>query len=187
MKKKLVEREFDFSLVLDGVFELTTAVENALFEAGCDDSTLSVLYGRIFMEFSRSATSLKAAIFSAIRDVRKAGIGADVLYVDESNLITQAEIARRIRRSRQLVHQYVTGKRGPGGFPPPVCQLQEDTPLWAWCEVTFWLFENDMIKPEELEAAEAVAAINSALDLARQKHRNPKLLDEVTRAVEFCS
>ena len=130
------EREHDFALILTGVHELTSEVENALFETGCDDATLSVQYGFIYMEFSRMAESLKDAILSAIRDVRKAKIGADVWRVDECNLVTPAEIARRIGRSRQLIHQYMTGKRGPGGFPAPECNLTDGAPLWAWCAVS---------------------------------------------------
>ena len=64
------EREFDFALVIDCVPELTPAVEDAFFEAGCDDATLSIRYGRLYAEFSRSAPALKDAILSAIRDSR---------------------------------------------------------------------------------------------------------------------
>jgi hypothetical protein len=78
------DQEYDFALILTGAHELTTEVENALFEAGCDDATLSVQYGFIYMVFSRTAASLKVAILSAIGDVRKAGIGADVWRVDGS-------------------------------------------------------------------------------------------------------
>lgn len=176
-------REYEFSLILSGVHELTREVEDALFEAGCDDSTLSLQYGCIYMEFSRPAESLKAAILSAIRDVRKSGIGADVVRVDECNLVTPAEIARRIGRSRQLVNQYMTGKRGPGGFPAPECNLAHGAPLWTWCAVSFWLAQNDMIRPEELEEAEVVEAINCALDIAHQRERNPELVDEISQAV----
>jgi len=176
-------REYDFALILTGVYELTREVEDALFEAGCDDATLSVQYGFVYMQFSRAAPSLKDAILSAIRDVRKAKIGADVWRVDESDLVTPAEIARRIGRSRQLVHQYMTGKRGPGGFPAPECNLTDGAPLWAWRAVSYWLCQNDMIRPEELLNAEVVAAINSALDGVRQQHRNPELVAEVARAV----
>lgn len=181
--KRAREREYDFALILTGVRELTTEVENALFEAGCDDATLSVQYGSIYMEFSRTAASLKDAILSGIRDVRKAGIGVDVWRVDGCNLVTLAEIARRVRRSRQLVHQYMTGKRGPGGFPAPECNLTDGQPLWAWCAVSYWLWQNDMIRPEELQDAEIVAAINNALEQAHQRGRNPKLVEEVARAV----
>src|SRR5712692_6543367 len=118
--KKECEKEYDFTLVLTGFTELSSATEHALFEAGCDDATLSVRFGRVYLTFSRPAPTLKDAILSAIRDVRKAKIGADVLRVDNCDLITQSDVARRIGRSRQLVNQYITGSRGPGGFPPPV-------------------------------------------------------------------
>ena len=181
------EREYDFALVLSGVTELTTAVEDALYEVGCSDATLSISYGRLFMEFSRKSLSLKDALLSAIRDVRRSGINADVLQVDECNFVTQSEIARRIDRSRQQVHQYITGQRGPGGFPPPVCHLREETPLWQWCAVSFWLCENNMIRPEETYDAEVVFAINTALESAQQRCRNRELVEEVTKAITACA
>ena len=177
------EREFDFALVLSGVHELTPEVEDRLFEAGCDDATLSVQYGYIYMEFSRAAASMKDAILSAISDVKKANVGADVWRVDECNLVTPSEIGRRINRSRQQVHQYMTGQRGPGGFPAPECNLTTGAPLWAWCAVSYWLWQNDMIRPEELQNAEVVAAINNVLEAAHQRGRNPELVAEVVRAV----
>ena len=177
------EREYDFALILSGVNELTTEVEDALFEAGCDDATLSVQYGCVFVEFSRAAASFKDAILSAIRDVRKAGIGADVYRVDECDLVSQADVARRIGRTRQLVHQYITGARGPGGFPAPVCRIGDECPLWSWCEVSFWLLQNDLVRPETFHEAEVVAAVNNALDRAHQRGRNPELVEGVARAV----
>jgi hypothetical protein len=177
------EREYDFALILSGVRELTSEIEDALFEAGCSDATLSVQYGFVYMEFSRTAPSLKDAILSAIGDVRKAKIGADVLRVDECDLVTPAEIARRISRSRQLVHQYMTGQRGPGGFPAPECNLTDGAPLWTWCAVSYWLWQHDMIRPEELQNAEVVAAINNALEATQQRGRNPDLVAEVARVV----
>ncbi len=174
-------QEHDFALIVGGVGQLTNEVENALFEAGCDDATLSIRYGLLYMEFSRQARSLKDAILSAIADVQKAGIGAEVLRVDECNLVTAAEIARRIGRTRQMVHQYMTGQRGPGGFPPPACHLAEGAPLWEWCAVSHWLAQNDILRPEESWNAEVVAAINNQLEAARQRARQPELVDEVAR------
>ncbi len=183
--KKVREQEYDFALIVGGVKELTRATEDALFKAGCDDATLSIRYGLLYMEFSRSATSLKDAILSAIRDVQKARIGADVLRVDECNLVTASEIARRIGRSRQLVHQYVTGQRGPGGFPPPECHLSDCKPLWAWCAVSYWLMQNNLLRPEESWNAEVVEAINNVLESARQRRRYPELVNEVSRALRL--
>jgi hypothetical protein len=157
-------REYDFALIVGGVPELTPQVEDALFEAGCDDATLSIQYGLLYIEFSRTAPSLEHAVLTAIHDVEGARIGAVVLRIDECNLVTAAEIARRINRSRQLVHQYMTGQRGPGGFPPPVCNLADHAPLWAWCAVSHWLVQHDLLRPEESWNAEVVYTINLVLE-----------------------
>jgi len=121
---------------------------------------------------------------SAIRDVRKAGIGAVVLRVDECDLVTQAEIARRIKRTRQLVNQYITSQRGPGNFPPPECHLTEGMPLWAWCAVSYWLAQNNIIRPEDGWNAAVVATINNSLEAARQQAQNPELVREVEEVVK---
>lgn len=184
MTDNICQREYDFTLILLGIPELTSKVEDALFEAGCDDSTLSMRSGRAYLTFSRYAQSMKDAILSAIDCVRNAGIGADVLRVDGCNLVTQSDIARRIGRSRQTVHQYMIGSRGPGGFPPPACDLTEAAPLWYWCEVAYWLSEHDMIKDHVLQEARDIDIINSVLELQHQKKVAPELTKEVIDFIE---
>jgi hypothetical protein len=171
-------REYDFALIVSGVPELSDAVQDALYESGCDDATLSIQYGLLYAEFSRSAPSIKDAIVSAILDVRRSGLPARVLRVDDSNLVTQADIARRIGRSRQLIHQYVTGHRGPGGFPPPACHLSAQTPLWTWSAVSHWLADNGLLRPEESRDAVVVEAINTVLE---RDQLPADLLQEITR------
>ncbi len=177
------ECEHDFVLVLTGVSELTTDTEDALFEAGCDDATISLRYGRIYLTFSRLAGSTKDAILAAIRSVRQANIGADVLRVDICNLVTQADIARRIKRSRQQVHQYITGKRGPGNFPAPACHITDEVPLWYWCEVAYWLWQNGMIAEDVVREAHEVDMINLVLGLQHRKQLDPDMTDEVLRSL----
>ena len=168
MKEKPVsEREYDFSLILSGVTELTDDQAEALFEAGCDDATPSVIYGRVWLEFSRAATSYKDAVLSAIRDVRRANIGADVERIDECSLVTLSEIARKIGKTPQYVHQLVTGARGPGRFPPPECHLTDTVLLWAWRRVSFWLTENNIVRPEAVEDLDTAYLINNALEELR--------------------
>ena len=175
------QREHDFALIVDGVPALTEAVQDALFEAGCDDATLSIQYGLLYVEFSRSAPTIKDAIVSAVRDVTAAGIGARVVRVDDCNLVTPAEIARRIGRSRQMVHQYMTGVRGPGGFPPPACHITDRAPLWQWCAVSHWLASNGLVRPEVSRDAAVVEAINNAFE----RRRLPaELIDEIARELD---
>jgi hypothetical protein len=177
------EREYDFTLALDGASEPSEALEDALFDAGCDDATLSFRSGRGYLAFSRSSHTLGAAILSAIRDVRAAKAGVDVLRVDVCDLVTQADIARRIGRTRQLVNQYITGKRGPGGFPPPVCHIADESALWMWCDVAYWLWRNDMIREEDLLDAQQLAGINTVLDLHRQQRHSPALIQEAMQVI----
>lgn len=184
MNKNTNEREYDFSLMLSGPTELTVDMVDALFAAGCDDCTPSVTYGRVWLEFSRSASSYKEAVLSAVRDVRKAAIGADVWQIDDCDYVTQAGIARKIGKSPQYIQQLMAGTRGPGGFPAPVCHLSENTLLWQWCAVAFWLCENNIAKPEVVEAADVTYAINSVL-VKSQKicHPSPDLIKEIEQAV----
>lgn len=182
--KKDCPREFDFALIVGNIHELTQDVEDSLFKAGCDDGTLSIQYGLLYIEFSRLASSLEEAIISAIHDVHSAGINAQVRRVDECNLVTAADIARRMGRSRQMVHQYITGKRGPGGFPAPECHLTEGYPLWPWYAVSHWLVQNNLIRPEESMNAEVVDAINDALDRLWETSDYSQRIKKITQELQ---
>ena len=173
----------EFVLALSGVSELDERVANALFEAGCDDATPSLRFGTVYLTFAREAASLRDAILSAMRDVMHAGIGASVKYVDNCNLVSQAEIGRRVGWARQQVAQYLNGQRGPGGFPGPVCSLAEGHALWMWCEVAHWLNQNALVSDEVLEESRVVAGINSALDMVHQRSHDAGLVDEVFQLV----
>lgn len=170
------EIEYDFVLIVGGIHELTDEIANTLFESGCSDATVSMNYGNLYIEFSRKSPSFIDAVLSAIGDVRKAGIaGAKVLMVDDCNLVTQAEIARRARKSRQCINQYISGERGPGGFPAPECCMTEGVPLWAWCAVSYWLWQHDFIKQDIFELADIRDAINTSLKVEQRRANNPDL------------
>ena len=128
-----------FTLILGDVPEITAAVEDALFEAGCDDATLGTRSGVTYLDFDRAASPCEKAIQSAIRDVRRAGFV--VVRVEPDDLVTAAEIARRTSRSRESIRQLIRGRRGAGGFPIPVSGVTATSPLWRWLEVADWLTE----------------------------------------------
>jgi hypothetical protein len=68
-----MSRVYEFTLTLAGVDELTVKLEDALFEAGCDDTLVGRSDGVVFIDFGREAESLGDAIGSAVKDVEKAG------------------------------------------------------------------------------------------------------------------
>ena len=50
-------RTYNFVLVLSGVSETDGRVEDALYDAGCDDATLAFRAGIAYLEFDRRGTS----------------------------------------------------------------------------------------------------------------------------------
>ncbi len=174
--------EYDFTLILsDDIRDFTDDQANALYEAGCDDATIARRRGRVYVTFSREAECCSAAIISAINDVRRANICTDVLRVDRYDLVTQAEIARRINRTRQAVGLYISGSRGPGSFPPPVCNVVNGQPLWHWCEVANWLFRQDMISEADSIEAQEIAAINALLEQKHLQSIAPEITERLSR------
>jgi len=171
-------REYDFTLVLsDDIRDFTDDQVDALYDAGCDDATIAQRYGRVFVTFSREAESLTEAIISAINDIRRANIGAEVMRVDCNDLVTQAEIARRAGRTRAAIALYISGARGPGSFPPPVCNIEDGQPLWHWYEVAKWMSQQDIISETRSRDAQEVAAINAYLEQKHFRSIAPEIAD----------
>jgi hypothetical protein len=64
---------YEFTITLTGIDQLTDAVADALYEAGCDDATLSSVDSVVSLDFDRLAASLGKAIGSAVDEVGRAG------------------------------------------------------------------------------------------------------------------
>lgn len=185
--KTTTPQTYSFTLVLAGVSEITDALENAIFEAGCDDATLASRDGVVFLDFDREARSFRQAIFSAIRDVHRAG--CEVARIEPDDYVTAAEIARRVGRTRENIRQLVLGLRGAGDFPRPVAGLKTRSPLWRWTEVARWFSRRNLLdrpaRNEENLNAATVAVVNDMLDafrLAPSKGDIIELLNDVESA-----
>jgi hypothetical protein len=163
--------EYEFTVVIEG--DLTDEdVARALFEAGCDDGTFGVIDGMGYGDFIREATSFANAVLGAIRQVESVG-SLRVLRVEPDDIVTMADIADRMERSRESVRLLIAGRRGPGGFPSPISHGIERGRLWRWSDVAAWL---EQLEPDEIEAAHFTAAINAALELRRHL---PVMTDEL--------
>ena len=80
-----VETEHEFTLELDGISDLTREVVERPLRSRLRRRYDRDAAGRVSIGFTRSAPALSEAIVSAIADVRKAGIGARVVRVNELN------------------------------------------------------------------------------------------------------
>src|SRR4051794_22509929 len=77
-------RTYSFTLTLAGVDVMTPEMAEALFEAGCDDSTPGSRAGVVLVHFNREAESLGDALGSAVKDVEKAGYKVARAEVEEA-------------------------------------------------------------------------------------------------------
>lgn len=71
--------------------------------------------------FSRAVGDAVQAIVSAVEDVEAAGMRAAAVTEDR---VTADEIAHRAKVTAASVRYWVSGERGPGGFPEPVIRRQ---------------------------------------------------------------
>jgi len=125
-----------FTIVASGLNHAPDALEDRLYEAGCDDATVSFTRGRILVDFDREAKNFVHAVVSAAADVERAGARVERIEPDE--LVAVSDIAERAGLTRQAVSLFARGARGQG-FPSPVARVSSDAPLWDWAEVAAWL------------------------------------------------
>jgi hypothetical protein len=111
--------------------------------------------------FNREAHDAIEAITSAIEQVT--AVGMNVTGVTEDLVVTD-EIAERAKVTAAAVRYWMSGERGPGGFPDPKVRRQRSS-LYSWAEVSNWLAAAKLgeVDHSAAEAARASALINAAL------------------------
>jgi hypothetical protein len=169
----------DFTVLVRGADLLEDDNLEALFEAGCDDATFGEEHGASYAAFHREADTFADAVITAIEAIERAVPGALVYRVQGDELVTASAIAERMGRSRESVRLLIEGKRGPGGFPPPVPWVRGKTRLWEWADVARWFNEALSEEPAVTEPAAFIAALNGALEV---RQRAPELSDPAERA-----
>lgn len=147
---------FEFTIIASG-FDPEGEYEDALFEAGCDDTTVSVQKGALIVEFEREAVSFSRAVASACQAVKAAGFAVE--RVEPDHLVSLSEIGERSRLSRQAINLYVKGDRG-ADFPPPAAKVMSKHPLWDWCEVAAWFHDRGQLPMETVVQARIVKEAN---------------------------
>jgi hypothetical protein len=130
---------YEFSLRLNR--EVTDAEVEALYDAGCGDAAVETGPLGAMIEFDREAPSLAVAITSAVRDAEKVP-GLRIVGLACDNMVTLLGISERAGVSREAVRLWVTGQRGPGGFPPPAMITPGGESVWYWERVVPWLLDH---------------------------------------------
>lgn len=125
---------YEFDFILDRA--PNDDEQDRLYEVGGDDAmveyNLTTNTGTV--HFDRQAESLAEALVSALRTIEAAGLRT--VAVASEDLVTLKEIAARTSRGYESVRLLAAGKRGPGGFPPPLSA--EGWSLYSWAQVSDW-------------------------------------------------
>ncbi len=117
---------FEFTLVLEGVDDKTVNLEDLLFEAKCDDALINFRYGTVYLDFTREAESLEDAVISAIKAIENSKLNAKVSNILPDELVNEADIAKRLDKSRQVVSLWVKKeRRQKKPFPGPILKLSD--------------------------------------------------------------
>ena len=165
IKEIEMNKLYQFTLILDGVDDQTPNLEDALFEAGCDDALINYKNGTVYLDFDREDEGLEHAIISAIKAVESTDLGAKIVSVAPEHLVNLSDIAERVSMSRQAVSLFVLGARGTKDFPKPVLKIANKSPLWRWGAVAEWFYKQRKIKDHEVvDFANVIEDINAALD-----------------------
>ncbi len=147
----------NFTIVGSGVDTRTADFADRFYAAGCDDATLSMQKGLVVLEFDRKARSFSAALFSALRDVKRAG--ANIERVEPDYLVNASEIAKRTGMGRAAISLYAKGERAQA-FPHPVARVTTDSPLWDWVEVSSWMYHEHKLPLGAVVEAKMVREVN---------------------------
>lgn len=159
-------KNFEFTIIASG-FDPNEPYEDALFEAGCDDATLSIQKGVLIAEFDREAVSFSRAVASACENVAAAGYIIE--RVEPDHLVSLSEIAERAGLSRQAISLYAKGERQEG-FPPPAAKVTSKFPLWDWQEVADWLHAKTFVSKEVAVEARVVKEANVHINSKEVSH-----------------
>lgn len=141
------------------------ALGDVLSGAGGIDAIVQAGQGGGTVTFSRRADDAMQAVISAIEHVEAAGM--NVTGVTEDRVVA-SDIAERAGVTPTTVRYWITGERGPGGFPPPKVRRQRAS-LYSWAEISAWLETAKLgeVDHAAAETAQACELVNAALIVRR--------------------
>lgn len=160
-------REYEFTLK----FRLPDADADpaqfidALAEAGCDDATAGVgQKGHIALDFSREAASAFDAIVSAVRAVKDAIPGAQLVEASP-DLVGLTDVADLVGCTRQNVRKLMISNQATF----PVAVHEGSQALWHLRPVLVWFSETQKrsIDPLLIEVSEVTMKVNIAKETRR--------------------
>jgi hypothetical protein len=163
---------FDIEVAGPVTDEHTEALADRLTAHSGIDATVQADHRGGAVMFSREADDAVQAIVSAIEDVEAAGMTAAGVTEDR---VTVEDIAERAHVTVTAARYWISGARGPGGFPEPKVSRARGS-LYSWAEVSAWLSTARLGQVDHLaaETARAAVLVHDALAVRRGIRKLPR-------------
>ena len=143
-------KNYDFTLIVLGEVDFEHVVD-ALYEAGCDDATMSYSGGIIFLNFVRVSTDFEIAVLSAIADIETTVPMLKVKGLEPSDLVSLDEIASRLGYSEEYTSKLLTRGIDSLDNPPlPYANIDDGKTIWSFKDVISCLYAEKVIQDSEL-------------------------------------
>lgn len=138
---------------------------DALAEAGCDDALVGIgQKGRIALDFIREGSSAFDAIASAVRDVKRAIPGAELVEASP-DLVGLTDVAEAIGCTRQNMRKLMVNN-----FETfPVAVHEGTTSLWHLVSILDWLRDHQRTQVDGVLME--IASTNMKLNIAKETRR----------------
>ena len=165
MPKTMNEYEFTLKFRLPRADIDPETTIDALADAGCDDATIGIgQRGRIALEFARTAPTAIEAVTSALRAVREAIPGAELVEASP-DLVGLTDVADLLGCSRQNVRKLMLVNVQT--FPLAVHEGSQA--LWHLRPVLEWIDTTQRRTPDRalLEIADVTMKLNIAKEVRR--------------------
>lgn len=172
-----MEYTFTLKYQLDERYSDPDALVERLGEAGCDDALVGIGQpGRLALEFTREAKSAKAAVRSALVDVKRA-IPSAKLVEAAPDFVGLTDVAELVGVSRQNMRKLMLAHRG--SFPAPV--HEGSASIWHLAEILVWLEGKGgyVLDRGVLETARATLEVNLAKEARRLPSRAARDLERL--------
>ncbi|MCL5067157.1 MAG: hypothetical protein M1368_02235 [Thaumarchaeota archaeon] len=154
--------KFSFSLFIDGGNMDDEDSVDYLFEI-LDDAFIFERDRNIILSFEASGDD-EIDAFSRAMDIIEGANSPWHVIALEQELVDVSEVAYELGRSRQNIHQHLSGQRGTGTLPKPVGWLTGGKRIWQKSQVRAWAKEKGWLVEEAEPLSEsASAAINAWL------------------------
>ena len=133
---------YHFVIIAVGLDHEADETLNALYEAGCDDASISWSAGAFTLRFHRDGDRFDEALLSAYRDVTSTG--ATVTRFEPDSLVTLEDIAERSGVEPSALADLRRSDVG-SSFPAPIVRVSTHEPLWDWATVAIWLQKRQLV------------------------------------------